>query len=114
MVRLIIPTDVGMTRPIIPTNHVGAMARRTKGRPIVPTNHIVGKTGIPFFRRPNHSNCRNSRTVGQMGCRTKGRAIISTKKFVGKMGVPLFRRSNVPTNGQIVGIATRRSKKTSK
>ena len=69
-----------MARPITPTN-VGTMARRTKGRPIIPTSDFVGIMGIPFFRRPNDSNCRNNRTVGQMGCRTKGRAIISTKKL---------------------------------
>ena len=48
MARLIIPTDVGtMTRPIIPTNHVGAMARRTKGRFLdVPIIQIVGITGL--------------------------------------------------------------------
>ena len=42
MARLIIPTNVGaMARPIIPTNHVGEMERRGKGRPIAPTNDFV-------------------------------------------------------------------------
>ena len=94
-----------MALPILPTNHVGTMACRIKGRPL---------TGILLLDVPNDLNCWNSRTVGQIGCRSKGRNIISTKNTVGRMGFPLFRRANIPKNGKIVGYATPRTKESSK